>query len=103
MNWCAYSAYGVLKCQRGKGLLITLGIQLIDELQAQKPDLRVLLSSGYTGEKVNRETLTVRKYRFIQKPYDMNELLTIIKETFLKEYYAGYASFEEAWLRYTTA
>jgi len=56
------------------------GLQLIEELRVHNSDLRVLLGSGYTGEKVQREILMKKKYPFIQKPYDMNELLMKVRK-----------------------
>ena len=56
------------------------GIELIDQLTEKKPDLKVLLSSGYAGEKVQRDIIQERKYPFVQKPYDMTELLALINQ-----------------------
>jgi len=53
------------------------------------------LIQKYYEEEKHPDKLTVKKVRKI--------LLSTIKETFLADYYAGYSSFEEAWLRYVTA
>ncbi|MHB9155113.1 MAG: PAS domain S-box protein [Endomicrobiales bacterium] len=52
------------------------GTQLVDELRAMKPSLKVLLGSGYTGEKI--DDLQRKKYAFLQKPYDSADILRTI-------------------------
>ena len=49
----------------------------------------------YHREERRPDKLTGKKVRKI--------ILTTIQKTFLGKYYAGYSSFEEAWLRYVTA
>lgn len=56
------------------------GLELIGELRIIRSDLKFLLSSGYTGDKTQGHMIKQNKYPFIQKPYDLNKLLTIIKE-----------------------
>jgi len=56
------------------------GLELIQDLHAQMPELRVLVGSGYTGEKVHREILKEKSYTFLQKPYEMSELLMTLRE-----------------------
>jgi CheY-like chemotaxis protein len=57
------------------------GIRLIEELTYIKPDLKVIMSSGYTGKKAHWELIRERGFRFLQKPYSLVNLLTSIKET----------------------
>ncbi len=56
------------------------GIQLIDEIIPKKPDIKILLSSGYTEEKSQFSEIKERKIKFLQKPYDMTNLLKTMKE-----------------------
>jgi CheY-like chemotaxis protein len=56
------------------------GLELIEDLRNQRPDLKVLLGSGYTGEKVQRDILREKAYPFMQKPYEMDELLTTLRK-----------------------
>ena len=56
------------------------GIQLIEELLARNPDLKVILSSGYTAPKSQWDHIQKKGYRFIQKPYTMVDLLKVMKE-----------------------
>jgi len=63
----------------------TNGIELIDQLKEKKPDLKVLLSSGYAGAKVQRDIIQERRFPFVQKPYDMTELLALINQILKQE------------------
>jgi len=56
------------------------GIELVDELLARNPDLRVLLSSGYTDQRSQWPVIQKRGYRFLQKPYMLPDLLQAVKE-----------------------
>jgi len=58
------------------------GLQLVDELLKVKPDLRILLSSGYSDYKSQWDTIKNRKILFLQKPYGITDLLKSIKELF---------------------
>ncbi len=55
------------------------GIQLVDQLLSRTPDLPVLLCSGYTDQKSQWPIIQARGYRFLQKPYDLANLLETIK------------------------
>ncbi|MFH1228606.1 MAG: response regulator [Planctomycetota bacterium] len=54
-------------------------LQLIDKMRLQKPDLTVLLSSGYIDEQSCFHQIQDKKYPFLQKPYSMGSLLETIK------------------------
>ncbi|MGQ9627817.1 MAG: ATP-binding protein, partial [Anaerolineae bacterium] len=56
------------------------GLQLIDELLTRKPELRVLLSSGYADRKSQWRIIRERGFRFLQKPYASADLLRVIRE-----------------------
>jgi PAS domain S-box-containing protein len=56
------------------------GLQLIDQLLSRKPELRILLSSGYTDQKLQWSVIRERGFRFLQKPYTLPDLLRAIKE-----------------------
>lgn len=51
------------------------GIQLAEELTSMNPRLKVLLSSGYTGERSRIDTIAEKNHPFLQKPYSMQDLL----------------------------
>ena len=57
------------------------GLELVEELQAARPDVRVLLASGYTDTKSQWEAIRDRGFGFLQKPYGISALLLTIRET----------------------
>jgi DNA-binding NtrC family response regulator len=58
------------------------GIELVDELLLRKPELKIILCSGYTGKKSQWFVIQQRGFRFLQKPYSMIDLIRAVKETF---------------------
>jgi len=58
----------------------TNGIDLVDQLLLKRPALRVLLSSGYTDHKSRWKKIKDRGFRFLQKPYDLMDLLKAVQE-----------------------
>lgn len=57
------------------------GLTLVDNLKSHKPDLAVLLSSGYADTLVDWNIVQARGYRFLRKPYVMPELLKAVRES----------------------
>jgi len=57
------------------------GLQLAQQLQAQKPSLRVVYTSGYTEEKTQVVFGFGDATRFIHKPYHPRALAQIVRET----------------------
>ena len=57
------------------------GIALADQLKKQKPELKIILSSGYSNKKVLPGEIRKKGYQFIQKPYDSMELLKKVRKT----------------------
>jgi len=56
------------------------GLELVDQLLSRKPELRVLLSSGYTHNKSQWPVIKKRGFKFLQKPYALADLLRAIRE-----------------------
>ena len=56
------------------------GYQLAEKLIAQKPEIKFMLSSGYTEERAQPEKVRDKGFRFLQKPYTMIQLLQTVKE-----------------------
>ncbi len=56
------------------------GIELVDGFRAQKPDIGILLSSGYTDHQSRWPIIQEKGFRFLEKPYALNELLQAIQE-----------------------
>ncbi|MBN1621272.1 MAG: PAS domain S-box protein [Endomicrobiales bacterium] len=56
------------------------GVELVDELISIKPDIKILLGSGYTNGKSRWDIISKKGYEFISKPYNMKELLLKLKK-----------------------
>jgi CheY-like chemotaxis protein len=56
------------------------GLELVDQLLPRKPELHILLSSGYTDEKSQWPAIRERGFRFLQKPYAVADLLRAVRE-----------------------
>jgi len=56
------------------------GIQLVEQLLSRTPELKVLLTSGYTDQKSQWSVIREKGYRFIQKPYALTDLLRVVRE-----------------------
>jgi len=56
------------------------GTALSEELQAIKPNIKILFSSGYTVKQLRGFDFGEKEYSFLQKPHSLAELLTRIKE-----------------------
>lgn len=54
------------------------GVQLADLARESFPDLPVILTSGYTDEKVDIRYIQKKKYYYLPKPYNMLSLLKTI-------------------------
>jgi len=56
------------------------GIGLVGDLLAKKPELQVLLASGYTDQKSQWLVIREKGFRFLQKPYSLPDLLSALRE-----------------------
>lgn len=56
------------------------GLNLVEQFLLEKPNLKVLLSSGYTDQKSQWREIRGRGFRFLQKPYVFTTLLEIISQ-----------------------
>jgi two-component system cell cycle sensor histidine kinase/response regulator CckA len=56
------------------------GLELVDQLLSCKPELRVLLSSGYTDHKFQWPVILERGFQFLQKPYGLTDLFQAIRD-----------------------
>jgi two-component system cell cycle sensor histidine kinase/response regulator CckA len=61
------------------------GLELVNDLTKIIPNLPVVLSSGYTRDKSNWEKIQELGYRFLKKPFSMNELLNAIFKSLEKK------------------
>ncbi|HHL39379.1 MAG TPA: PAS domain S-box protein [Deltaproteobacteria bacterium] len=55
------------------------GLSLAERARKTRPDLAVLLCSGYTDRSIDWRSLRENRIGFIQKPYDIPDLLAAIK------------------------
>ena len=58
------------------------GLELVDTFLSCKPNLQVMLSSGYTDHKSQWPVIQKRGYRFLEKPYTLGNLLSVIRDIF---------------------
>lgn len=56
------------------------GIELAGKVLARENPPRILLSSGYTGQRSQWETIHNQDWPFLQKPYSLHDLLRTIRE-----------------------
>lgn len=56
------------------------GFELVDQLLSRKPELPVLLGSGWVDNKLKWPTLCEKGVQLLRKPYDLTELLQAVKE-----------------------
>jgi len=61
------------------------GLRLIDALLAERPALGAVLVSGYVDKKIDVEGLKARGIVFMNKPYDIEELLFVLAEMVKRE------------------
>ncbi len=56
------------------------GSELVDQLVASRPELKVLYISGYTGDEVVRRGVSQTEAAFIQKPFTAEELMAKVRD-----------------------
>jgi len=56
------------------------GRELVEALQTQRPDLRVLYMSGYTDDEIVRRGLHDPGMSFIQKPFTAENLAMLVRK-----------------------
>ena len=56
------------------------GLELADKLKEEKSDLDIILSSGYSDNKISSQEVRKKGYRFVRKPFDIRDLLQSIYE-----------------------
>ncbi len=61
------------------------GVDLAVELMQNNNGIKVLLTSGYMDDKARLPEIRRRNWNFIEKPYEMSRLLTVIDQIFAAE------------------
>jgi two-component system cell cycle sensor histidine kinase/response regulator CckA len=51
---------------------------MVSHLQSTNPDVRILLTSGYTDQRARQATIEKLGLRFIAKPFSSMDLLTAV-------------------------
>lgn len=57
------------------------GLELAEKLQAAKPDLRIIISSGYSAEIVQAGVPTKAGVKYLPKPYETKVLAKMVRES----------------------
>ena len=76
------------KCASEVDLLLTdmvmpegiSGVDLAERLLADRPDLKIIFTSGYTSTEINAELLSRSQARFLQKPYSVTTLARAVRD-----------------------
>lgn len=55
------------------------GKELVQRLTKTRPDIRVVLMSGYTDDEVLRSDLGASRYAFLQKPFTSRDVLRVVR------------------------
>ena len=58
------------------------GLELADQLRAFKPELRVIISSGYSAEAVQTVAMTKERVVYLPKPYEPQILARVLRDCF---------------------
>jgi signal transduction histidine kinase/ActR/RegA family two-component response regulator len=61
------------------------GIELVEYLKTRSGGLAVLLNSGYTDQKSQWPAIMQKGFRYLQKPYSLNDLLKAMREVLGKD------------------
>lgn len=56
------------------------GIEVINRLYQLNPDVKILLSSGYTAEELSSQLEGDKPAAFLHKPYDVDTLIGVVQE-----------------------
>lgn len=56
------------------------GVDLVDQFMNERPDTRVLLSSGYTDKAALMQKVQEKEISFLQKPYSLPQLYRTVRE-----------------------
>ncbi len=89
----ATKALAVFKKEKGEFELVLSdvilpdesGVGLVGQLLSQKPELKVLLCSGYMDMEAHDAVMKEKGYHFLNKPFNMETLLYTLKEVIEKK------------------
>jgi len=61
------------------------GMETFRALKAMKPDIKVILSSGYTQDSRTEKIMSAGARAFVQKPYQAQELARVVRHVLESE------------------
>jgi FixJ family two-component response regulator len=56
------------------------GRELAERLWVEKPDLKVIFTSGYSAEVVGKDFVMRRGMNYLQKPYHPQRLASVVRD-----------------------
>ncbi len=89
----AYDGEQAIKKAKARGYNLMLldyklpdidGINVLKEIQRIKTSLKVIMISAYGSPSIKSMAKKLRVYRFLDKPFDLNRLVKVVKDTLAK-------------------
>ena len=59
------------------------GVELVKEIKSYLPDIKVILTSGYSKESI--KDINISSFAFLEKPYNLEDLTNTIRDTLKKD------------------
>jgi two-component system cell cycle sensor histidine kinase/response regulator CckA len=56
------------------------GVDLAEQLLVDRPDLKIIFTSGYTSAEISAELLSRSQAHFLQKPYSHTTLARAVRD-----------------------
>ena len=56
------------------------GIELAEEIVLRKPEIKVVLTSGYSDDKIQYSKIGEKGFKFLSKPYSSDGVLRVMNE-----------------------
>ncbi|TET22269.1 MAG: response regulator, partial [Candidatus Cloacimonadota bacterium] len=84
----AQEAEEIFKGERGKFNILfsdvmlpdKSGFYLAEQFLSLRPELKVILTSGYVGNESQRAIIREKGYHYIEKPYVLSDLLQVLSD-----------------------
>lgn len=65
------------------------GVDLLVRLQARFPELRFIMTSGYTPPELPQNAEKDRVLRFLEKPFELSQLVAEVQDAFVRDQFSG--------------
>jgi two-component system cell cycle sensor histidine kinase/response regulator CckA len=56
------------------------GVAMAQKLRESRPDVRVLLTSGYAEDRAHWDVISTHGFRFLKKPYSLSDLVETVHD-----------------------